>query len=72
MTKEKIFTKDEIIALKELAEEHIRMNEITHGEKTNLKPNVLPKDYEGPRSYAEAMCGRWIWNSQKQEWSKRK
>ena len=72
MTKDKIFTKDEIVALKELAEEHIRSNEITHGEKTNIEPNVFPKGYTGPRSYAEAMSRKWIWNSVKQEWSKRK
>ena len=50
------FTKDEIIALKELAEEHIRMNEIHHGKKTNIKPKVFPKGYTGPRSWAEAMA----------------
>ncbi len=72
MNKQKIFTGEEIVALKELAEEHIMINEITHGEKTNPKPNVFPKGYIGPRSFAEAMGGRWIWNSNKQEWSKRK
>ena len=70
MTKQEL-TKDEIIALKEITKDHIFHNEITHGEKTNPKPNVFPEGYEGPRSFAEAMCGKWNWNSNKQEWSKR-
>lgn len=53
---EKQFTKDEIVALKELAAEHIWFNEINHGEKTNPKPNVFPKGYTGPRTFAEAMA----------------
>ena len=64
-----IFTKDEVIALKELAEDHIRFNEINHDEKTNPKPNVFPKGYTGPRSFAEAM--NMNWNPHKKEWSKR-
>lgn len=63
------FTKDEIIALKELAQEHIQFNLINHDKKTNSKPNVFPKGYTGPRSYAEAMA--MDWNSDKQEWNKR-
>ena len=70
MNKGKIFTKDEIVALKELAKEHMRSNEITHGEKTNPKPNVFPEGYTGPRSFAEAMA-RGL-DSNKKEWSKRK
>ncbi len=66
---EKAFTKDEIRALKELAEEHIRMNEIWHGEKTNVKANVFPKGYTGPRSFAEAMARKW--DPDKREWSKK-
>ena len=67
MTKE--FTNDEIIALKELAQEHIRFNEINHGEKTNPKPNVFPPGYTGPRSFAEAMS--MDWNHHKKEGNKR-
>ncbi len=65
----KEFTKDEIIALKELAKQHMRMNEIHYGQKTNPKPNVFPKGYTGPRSFAEAMAMKW--DSVKKEWSKR-
>lgn len=65
----KEFTKDEIIALKELAEEHIRLNEISHGAKTNPRPNKFPKGYTGPRSFAEAMAMRW--DPQERSWSKR-
>ncbi len=57
------FTKDEIVALKELAEEHIRFN------LTNVGPNVFPKGYTGPRSFAEAMSMNW--DPHKKEWSKR-
>ncbi len=63
------FTKDEIIALKELAEEHIFLNVIHHGEKTNPKPNVFPKGYTGPRSFAEAIARKW--DPHKKEWSKK-
>ena len=63
------FTKDEIIALNELAKDHIKFNEITHGEKTNPKPNKFPKGYRGPRSFAEAMSMNW--DPIKREWSKR-
>ncbi len=63
------FTKEEIIALKELAEEHMNINEIHHGEKTNPKPNVFPKGYTGPRSFAEAMAMNW--NPHTKTWSKR-
>jgi len=67
------FTKDEIIALKEVAEEHIRMNEINHGQKTNWnEPNVFPEDYVGPRSFAEAMSNKWEWVSHKQKWVRSK
>jgi len=62
------FTKDEVIALKELAEEHIRMNEIFHNKKTNPKPNRFPKGYTGPMSFAEAMSMNW--DSYKREWSR--
>ncbi len=65
----KEFTKDEIIALKELAEEHMFLNKIHHGEKTNAKLNVFPKGYTGPRSFAEAMAMEW--DPHKKEWSKR-
>ncbi len=52
-----IFTKDEIIALKRLAKEDMEDNERMHGEKHYVhKPNVFPKGYKGPRSYAEAMA----------------
>lgn len=64
------FTEDELIALKELAEQHMRMNEIFHGEKTNPKPNVFPKGYTGPRSFAEAMA--MDWDPHERKWSKRK
>lgn len=57
----KVFTKNEIKALKELAQEHIRV--------TNPKPNVFPKGYTGPRSFAEAMA--MDWDSHKREWSRR-
>lgn len=68
-----IFTKDEIIALKELAEEHIRMNQINHGQKTNWnKPNIFPKDYVGPKSYAAAVSDKWNWDADKQEWIENK
>lgn len=66
----KVFTKDEIVALKELAQEHIRINEIWYGEKTKPKPNIFPKGYTGPRSFAEAMARRWDPN--KKEWGGRK
>ncbi len=70
MSKE--FTKDEIIALKQLAKEHMEDNLRIHGEKHYVhKPNVFPKDYKGPRSFAEAMSNKWEWNSDKHEWSKR-
>ena len=66
----KEFTKDEIKALQELAKEHIRMNEIHYGTKTNPKPNVFPEGYTGSRSFAEAMAMKW--DPHKKEWSKRK
>lgn len=70
MDKEKIFTEDEIVALKELAKQHMRMNEIIHGEKHHTpKPNVFPEGYIGPRSFAEAMAMNW--DPHKQEWGKR-
>lgn len=65
-----MFTGDEIVALKEMAQEHIEFNLIHNNEKTNIKPNVFPKDYTGPRSFAEAMF--MDWNPDKKEWSKRK
>ncbi len=63
------FTEDELIVLKELAEQHIRMNEIHYGEKTNPKPNKFPKGYTGPRSFAEAMAMKW--DSHTRTWSKK-
>jgi len=66
---EKEFTKDEIVALKELAEEQINHNLMSRGQKTNKKPNVFPKGYTGPRSFAEAMAMKW--DPHKREWSKR-
>ena len=64
------FTDDEKEALIELAEEHMRSNEIMHGEKHhNPKPNVFPEGYTGPRSFAEAMAMNW--DPHKQKWSKR-
>jgi len=56
----KEFTKDEIVALKQLAQERIEHNMIICGNKIGPKPNVFPKGYKGPRSFAEAMnrCGR--------------
>jgi len=46
------------------------MNEIWYGKKTNvIKPNVFPKGYTGPRSFAEAMAMNW--DPHKREWSKR-
>ncbi len=50
------FTKDEIIALKDLAKEHMEDNLRMFGEKHYVhKPNIFPKGYTGPRSYAEAV-----------------
>ena len=43
--------------------------EINNGEKTNPKPNIFPKGYEGPRSFAEAMA--MDWDPHEQEWSRR-
>ena len=63
------FTKKEITALKEIAEEHMRLNRIRHGYNTNVKPNKFPKGYKGPRSFAEAMAMKW--DSNKQKWSKK-
>lgn len=64
------FTKDEIVALKELAKESMEHNLRIHGVKHYIpKPNIFPKGYTGPRSFAEAMAMNW--DSHKQEWSKR-
>ncbi len=64
------FTKDEIIALKELAEEQIDTNLRFNSEKTNPKPNVFPEGYTGPRSFAGAMARKW--DPIKQEWGGKK
>ena len=66
----KEFTKDEINALKEIAEEHMDHNLMMHGEKTNPGPNIFPEGYTGPRSFAEAMARKW--DPIKQEWGGRR
>ncbi len=63
------FTKDEIVALKEMAEEHINHNLCFNGEKTNPGPNIFPEGYDGPRSFAEAMAREW--DPVKKKWSKK-
>lgn len=63
-----IFTEEEIKVLKEIAQDHIHHNLCFTGEKTNPKPNIFPKDYVGPRSYAEAISNKWEWDSHKQKW----
>ena len=50
------FTKDEVVALKEMAEEHIQHNLRTNGTKIKPGPNKFPKGYKGPRTFAEAMA----------------
>ena len=60
-----MFTKDEIKALKEVAQEHMRNNLIM-----DSGPNVFPKGYTGPRSFAEAMARKW--DPDKKEWGGRK
>lgn len=60
------FTDEEKEALIKLAKGHITMNEIFPKET----PNVFPKGYTGPRSFAEAMS--MDWNPHKQEWTERK
>ena len=64
------FTKDEIVALKEVAEEHIDNNLRFDGKKTNPGLNIFPEGYTGPRSFAEAMARKW--DPIKQEWGGRR
>ena len=64
------FTKDEIIALKDLAKEHMESNLRMHGVKHYVpKPNVFPKGYKGPRSYAEAVSMNF--NKEEKKWSRK-
>jgi len=66
---EKEFTKDEIKILKIMAQETMRFNEIYCDHKFGPKPNVFPKGYTGPRSFAEAMSPEW---QEKSSWIYRK